>query len=298
MPRAVPGLAGHHLKKVFTTPTDESGRKQLAEWLTTPENPLTARVMVNRIWHWHFGTGLARTPDDFGKLGAEPTHPKLLDWLASEFVAGNWSIKNIHRHILLSETYQISSEITSANLSRDADGTLLSRYPKRRLEVEAIYDSMLTAIGKVPRQPSGQVLDTSKSKDRALYILTSSRSPMGLGLEIRKMFGLFGFDSSGRPMHNRDKSTTASQALWWLNNPLPRYYAENFANLLIEEYEDVIERTRAAHEISLGRPASENGQRAFLTYVDELIDDGHSEQDAWARACLGLFSTKSFQTLD
>jgi hypothetical protein len=254
--------------------------------------------MVNRIWHWHFGTGLVRTPDDFGKLGAEPTHPELLDWLAADFMARDWSIKQIQRHILLSDTYQISSDINSTNLSQDADGTLLSRYPKRRLEIEAIYDSMLTAIGKVPRQVSGQTLDTSNSKDRALYILTSSRSPMGLGLEIRKMFGLFGFDSSGRPMHNRDESVTASQALWWLNNPLPRYYAEKFAGRLLEDYDDVIERTTAAHEITLGRPASKSGQRAFLTYIGELTDDGLSQQEAWSRACLGLFSTKSFQTLD
>ncbi|MDC0252104.1 DUF1549 and DUF1553 domain-containing protein [bacterium] len=296
--RAVPGLAEHLVKKEFKTPHDESGRRQLADWLTTPENPLTARVMVNRIWHWHFGTGLVRTPDDFGKLGAEPTHPELLDWLAADFMARDWSIKQIQRHILLSDTYQISSDINSTNLSQDADGTLLSRYPKRRLEIEAIYDSMLTAIGKVPRQVSGQALDTSNSKDRALYILTSSRSPMGLGLEIRKMFGLFGFDSSGRPMHNRDESVTASQALWWLNNPLPRYYAEKFAGRLLEDYDDVIERTTAAHEIALGRPASESGQRTFLTYIGELTDDGLSQQEAWSRACLGLFSTKSFQTLD
>ena len=114
--RAVPGLAEHLVKKEFETPHDESGRRQLADWLTTPENPLTARVMVNRIWHWHFGTGLVRTPDDFGKLGAEPTHPEILDWLAADFMAHDWSIKQIQRHILLSDTYQISSHINSTNL--------------------------------------------------------------------------------------------------------------------------------------------------------------------------------------
>jgi hypothetical protein len=188
--------------------------------------------------------------------------------------------------------------LTSENRKQDADGSLLSRFPKRRLEVEAIYDSMLTGIGKVPRQKAGQPLDTSRSKDRALYILTSSRSPMGLGLEIRKMFPLFGFDSSGRPIHDRDESITPEQALWWLNNPLPEYYASKLAERILTDYSSPLERVTAVHEITLGRPPGEKSELAFLTYIDQLTDEGISEQEAWSRACLGLFSTRSFQTLD
>lgn len=298
VPRGVPQLAEHIVERDFEVRPDDSGREQLAAWLSHPDHPLTARVMVNRIWHWHFGTGLVRTPDDFGKQGAKPTHPDLLDWLAAEFVESDWSIKHIQRLILTSDTYRISSNQGDESLARDPDGSLFSRYPKRRLEVEAIYDSMLSTTGKVPRQSAGQPLDTGKSKDRALYILTSSRSPMGLGMEIRKMFGLFGFDPSGRPMHDRDASVTPAQALWWLNNPLPRYYAEKFAEQLLEEFDDPAERTAAAHETTLGRPPTQRGERAFLTYVDELTDAGETETEAWTRACLGLFSTKSFQTLD
>ena len=175
VPRGVPTFAGISLP----IPEDQSGRVQLARWLVHPENPLTARVLVNRIWHWHFDKGISRTPDDFGLQGSKPTHPELLDWLASELMENNWSIKHIQRLILKSNTYRASSEITSKNQLLDPNGALFSRFPKRRLEVEAIYDSMLTAIGKVPRQISGADLDTSKSKDRALYILTSSRSPHG-----------------------------------------------------------------------------------------------------------------------
>ncbi|MDF1862481.1 MAG: DUF1549 domain-containing protein [Verrucomicrobiales bacterium] len=296
--RAVPSLGLAPDPERFGVEERESGRRQFADWLTDPGHPLTARVMVNRIWHWHFGIGLVRTTDDFGKQGSSPTHPDLLDWLAAEFVESSWSIKHIHRLILLSDTYRASSELTPENREQDADGSLLSRFPKRRLEVEAIYDSMLTSIGKVPRQEPGQPLDTSRSKDRALYILTSSRSPMGLGLEIRKMFPLFGFDSSGRPIHDRDESITPEQALWWLNNPLPEYYASQLAERILTDHYSPTERVRAVHEIALGRPPGEKSGLAFLTYIDQLTDDGLSEPEAWSRACLGLFSTRSFQTLE
>ena len=299
VPRGNPSLASQLIKTTFPIPVNESGRVQLAQWLTHPDNPLTARVLVNRIWHWHFGTGLVRTTDDFGKQGSPPTHPELLDWLAREFIENGWSIKHLHRVIMASETYRASSLKTPDNLTHDPDGHLLSRFPSRRLEVEAIYDSMLTSIGKVPRQPSGSPLDTDHSKDRALYILTSSRSPLGLGVEIRKMFPLFGFDDSGRPMHERDKSTTPAQALWWLNNPLPRYYAGNLAERLIASYPDPTSRTVALHETVLGRPPESGAEKAILSYATDSINtSGLTETEAWTRICLGLFSTHSFRTLE
>ena len=298
IPRAVPTLADHLIEEEFRISDEESGRIQFAQWLTHPDHPLTARVMMNRLWQWHFGTGLVRTSDDFGKLGAKPTHPALLDWLASEFIRSGWSLKHMHRIILSSATYRASSRSTPANLESDADGTLLSRFPRRRLEAEAIYDGMLTSIGKVPRQEPGSLLDTSRSKDRALYILTSARSPMGLGIEIRKMFPLFGFDESGRPMHRRDTSVTPKQALWWLNNPLPRYYADKLAERLLSDHEGMSQRIEAAYEIVLGRPPEPAAAGAFHSYIEDLTAAGVSEQEAWSRACLGLYSSQAFQHLD
>ncbi|MEM1441345.1 MAG: DUF1549 and DUF1553 domain-containing protein [Verrucomicrobiota bacterium] len=299
IPRGVPTLANHLIETSFPVPGEESGRAQLAEWLTHPDHPLTARVMVNRIWHWHFGTGLVRTTDDFGKQSSPPTHPELLDWLAAEFIESGWSIKHIQRLILTSQTYQSSSLEKEENLEKDPDNKWFSRYPVRRLEVEAIYDGMLSSIGKVPRQPAGEPLDNSRSKDRALYILTSARSPMGLGLEIRKMFPLFGFDESGRPMHDRDESKTADQSLWWLNNPLPRYYAEKLAESLLAEYENATDRANAAYERVMGRPLNGPAESALLRYVEDLqTNEQLSAQEAWTRACLGLYSSHPFSHLE
>ena len=295
VPRGVPSMSAPVPPENFSVPTNESGRLQFAEWLTDPANPVTARVMVNRIWHWHFGTGLVHTTDDFGRQGTPPTHPELLDWLAAEFIESGWSVKHIQHLILESDTYRASSEANE----HDPDGALLTHFPKRRLEVEAIYDSMLTTIGKVKRQESGTPLDTSKSKDRALYILTSRRSPLGLGIEIRKMFPLFSFDISGRPMHKRDSSVTAEQALWWLNNPLPRYYADKFAELAVAEYPNTAERIQHIHETILGRPADEKNSAAMLAYANDGIESRNlTEQQSWSRVCLGLFSSKAFSHLE
>lgn len=295
VPRGVPSLGG----LTIAIPKDESGRIQLADWLTRRENPLTARVTANRIWHWHFGRGIVRTVDDFGMQGDLPSHGKLLDWLAVELIDNDWSIKCIHRLILLSETYQISVTKTPENTKNDADGALLSRYPRRRLETEAIYDSMLTSIGKVQRQQAGTPLNTGKSKDRALYILTSSRSPLGLGLEIRKMFPLFGYDASGRPIHVRDNSLSPNQSLWWLNNPLPGHYAGKLASKILKEHSGETERITSLFETVLGRPPGKNEKGGLRDYLKSGMHDLKlSEQDAWARACLGLFSSDSFSNLE
>ena len=118
-------------------------RRKLAEWVADPANPLTARVMVNRVWHYHFGTGLVATPNDFGRNGERPSHPELLDWLAADFLAHGTSLKALHRRIMLSSTYRQSSRYDARAAAADADDRLLWRYPARRLEAEAIRDAML-----------------------------------------------------------------------------------------------------------------------------------------------------------
>jgi len=299
IPRGVPTMAGAAFANQFSVSPVSSGRVDLAAWLSHPDNPLTARVMVNRIWQGHFGTGLVRTVDDFGFQGTKPTHPELLDWLAREFIASGWSIKHIHRLTMNSAAYQASSVGSSESLSRDPDAALLSRFPTRRLEVEAIYDSMLTSIGKVPRQKSRTSLDLTKSKDRALYILTSSRSPLGLGEEIRKTFPLFGFDESGRPMHQRDRSETPDQALWWLNNPLPRYYATKLAEKVLTVPGDDRARIIFAYETVLSRTPRPPQETAALRYLATCREElGLNETESWTRVCLGLFSSHSFRTLE
>ena len=130
-------------------------RRKLAGWLADPANPLTARVMVNRVWHYHFGTGLVATPNDLGRNGERPSHPELLDWLAADFLAHGTSLKALHRRIMLSNTYRQSSRYDARAAAVDADDRLLWRYPARRLEAEAIRDAMLAASGLLNPQMAG-----------------------------------------------------------------------------------------------------------------------------------------------
>ena len=132
-----------------------SGRLQLAEWLSSPKNPLTARVMVNRIWQHHFGEGLVRTPNNFGKQGRPPTHPELLDYLADRFVAGGWSVKAMHKMILLSRSYQLSSADDEHDRALDPNDEALWRFDRRRLDAEAIRDSLLAVSGALDRTMAG-----------------------------------------------------------------------------------------------------------------------------------------------
>ena len=136
VPRGVPTLFSP-ISKAFPVPEGASGRLELARWMTAPENTLTPRVMVNRLWHWHFGKGLVVTTDNFGKKGAKPENPELLDWLATEFVNSGWSVKHIQRLIVTSQAFRRTSQ--------PVQSALLASFPKRRLEAEAIYDGMLVA---------------------------------------------------------------------------------------------------------------------------------------------------------
>ena len=144
-----------HPPSAMDTPATQARRTALSRWIASPDNPLTARVMVNRLWQHHFGRGLVATPSDFGTRGAPPTHPQLLDWLAREFIERGWSLKTMHRIILLSATYQQSSEASPAALAQDAENHLFSRQNRTRLEGEIIRDSLLAISGQLNRQLGG-----------------------------------------------------------------------------------------------------------------------------------------------
>ena len=149
-----------------------SGRLELARWLTRPEHPLTARVMVNRIWGWHFGEGLVRTPDNFGQLGEEPTHPHLLDHLARTFVRDGWSLKRLHRRIMLSSVYRQASNSRESAQVVDADNRFLWRMSRRRLEAEPFRDAMLAVAGGMDSQMFG-TFQTWKPKVFSCLLYTS-----------------------------------------------------------------------------------------------------------------------------
>ena len=296
VPRGVPAIFPGLAEK-YQVPPGQSGRLQLALWLTDPANPLTARVIVNRLWQWHFGSALVSAPDSFGVQSAPPVYSDLLDWLAAELIDSGWSVKHIQRLILTSQAYRRRS--AGPDQSGESNPALLASFPRRRLEAEALYDGMLgTLTKKVRRQPSGQPLQVNLSKDRALYVLTSSRSPKGLGLEIRKMFHLFGFDPSGRPIHQRSAAATPDQSLWFLNNPLPAYYADKLAEELLNEGAQVsAEVLEQAFLTVMAKPPTEKDRKSANNYINYLLNEGLAEKESLARVILGLFSSEQFSFL-
>jgi hypothetical protein len=253
IPRHFPrALAGDRQPPI----TSGSGRLELARWIASPANPLTARVMVNRIWQHHFGEGIVRTPSNFGKLGAAPTHPELLDWLARQFVATGWSVKAMHRLMVLSATYQQSSQPSPELLRADPDNLLFGRMNRKRLEAEDLRDSLLAVCDQLEQRPSGPA-DDSQSHRRMLYVKASRSHPSGFGAL---------FDAADASIHveKRTTSTVTPQALFLMNGPV---VLEGIQHLLSrpgiasrqgEErvqalYSVVFGRKAAADEVALGR---------------------------------------------
>ncbi len=193
-----------------------SGRLELAQAIADPKNPLTARVLVNRLWQQHFGAGFVNSPDDLGHMGGAPAHPELLDWLATKFVEDGWSIKKLQRTILLSSTYQQDSQPNAAGLAADPDNKLLWHYGVRRMDFEEIYDSLLAIAGTLDPTLGGRpVTPTSEGfgKRRALYFLIDRRNPPELLTQ-------FDFPNPDTPSGRRFTTTVPQQALFLMNSPL------------------------------------------------------------------------------
>ena len=301
-PRGVPALFDQLVPRP-TIPSNASGRLQLAQWMTDPRNPLTARVIVNRLWQWHFGRGIVATPSDFGSRGAPPTNPQLLDWLAAELIKPSdgptWSIKHIQRLIMTSSAYRMSSQADPQIESRDPDNTFLSHFNRNRLDAESLYDAMTSTTNIIVRQESGQPLDVSKDKNRAMYVLSSNRSPKGLGTEVRKMFGLFDYDGSGASIAQRPQSTTPAQALFWLNSPLVAHFADRFADRLIkmDKLNDV-KRVEMAYLLALGRSPMQEESSQAIDYLAACADQKMNRQQAWTSFCQALYGTVEFRYLE
>jgi hypothetical protein len=243
--------------------TRGSGRLELARWIARPEHPLTARVMVNRIWQYHFGAGIVRTPSNFGKLGERPSHPELLDALAAQFVRSGWSIKAMHRAIMLSSTYQQSSRAFAATLAADPENRLVGRVERRRLESEAVRDSLLAAAGRLESTLGGRATQDFASPRRTLYQMTirSDRSSFG---------PLFDAADSTAMVDRRTVSTVAPQALFLLNNPLVLDAARDFARRIqAERPGDARAQIERAYALLFSRPPTtaevEIGLRVLAT---------------------------------
>ncbi len=247
-------------------------RRTLAEWITRPEHPLTARVMVNRIWQGHFGVGLVETASDFGRSGTRPSHPELLDWLASKFVRSGWSVKAMHRLIVLSSTYRQSSQLDPEAMKKDGDGRLLWRYPLRRLESELMRDSMLSVSGRLDLKMGGRGFDLFNNRG-GLSGFKPVESYQGDGLrrmvyahkvrrEREAVFGAFDCPDAGQSTARRRESTTPIQALNLFNSRFTLEQAEAFAQRVRSETgEDVSRQISRAYELAFNR-VPDAGERA------------------------------------
>ena len=298
VPRGMLRLTDHALPRP-SIPPNGSGRLELARWMTDRNHPLTSRVMANRIWHWHFGRGIVASTSDFGSRGDPPTHPELLDWLAAEFMENGWSIKHLHRLLMTSSTYRMSSRPSPEAQQRDPENKLLSHANRRRLEAEAIYDAMRSTTNMIPRQEPGKPLDYDKSGQRAMYAMINGKSATG-SVELRKFFALFDCELIGLPVPVRPVSTTPSQSLFFLNNKLPKWMADRFAQRLLQmDKLNDSQRLEMAYLLALGRkPEGEMvGQGlAFIQACDS--EEGMTRQEAWSRFCQMLYATAEFRYVD
>jgi len=258
--------------------SEQERRLALARWITSPKNPLTARVMVNRIWQYHFGQGLVHTPSDFGVNGVPPSHPQLLDWLAQQFIHSGWSIKHIHRLILLSATYRQVSRIDPRSAKRDRDNRWLWRFPSRRLEAEAIRDTMLAVSGELNLKTGGPGFNFFKSRGGLSgFAPVESFGPEEfrrmiyahkIRMETVPVFGAFDCPTAGQAAPRRSRSTTAVQALNLFNSRFVTDRAKQFAaRIKTQSPTDISHQVAKAFELALGRSPSPFELRATTEVV-------------------------------
>lgn len=293
-------------------PATESGRLQLGQWLGDKKNPLTARVLVNRLWRWHFGQGLVRSVDNFGRLGEKPTHPELLDFLASRFVESGWSLKAMHRLFVLSATYRMGSAHNAEAALVDSDNRLWWRMNVRRLEAEAIRDNLLAVSGGLDRTAGGSLLTVPNrgylfdhtSRDQTAY--DSPRRSVYLPVIRNNLYDVFGlFDSTDATVGSGDRTTTtvATQALFWMNSELARQSADRLAGgLLAQANLDDAGRVELLYRTAYGRPPSareinraRDAVAAFEAALQSRQTDAEKRRlEAWGWLCQAVLAANEF----
>lgn len=274
-------------------------RLTLANWLTKPDHPLTSRVIVNRVWQYHFGEGIVRTPDDFGSQGAPPTHPELLDWLAVDFVENGWSFKHLHRQIMLSSAYRQSSAERPGQMADDPSNKLLWRKQPLRLDAEALRDSLLAVSGRLDRKmfgeyepltqgPDGQwIVNTEKGGSdnrRSLYLTNRRSGTHGFLLT----FDAPPMDNSNMPQRFRSALPTQSLAL--MNNRFVLESASALAARVEKEADDLETRARRLFELLYGREPGIDE----LRLVHNAIETAQDEKTAWRTLSQALLASNEF----
>jgi hypothetical protein len=314
VPRGVPAV--FEAAGTIELPAQGSGRLSLARWLTEgPTRGLVARVMVNRIWQHHFGRPIVPTPSDFGLRGLPPSHPELLEWLAADFVASGWSVKAMHRRIMLSAAYQLGSEHDSANAAVDTGNVAYWRFDRRALDAEALRDTLLALGGNLrldrpgphPFPEAGTWRFTAHHQFKALYP-SEHRSVylMVQRLHPHPYLALFNGPDTSVTTATRDNATVALQALYLLNNAFIHDQSRRFAGRLVAEAADDPGRLRLAYLRPLGRePTAAERTRAedFLAHyqrslADEGVAAGGRAIEAWAALGRVLMTSNEFLYVD
>ena len=290
-------------------------RLVLARWLTEKDHPLTARVLVNRVWQHHFGKGLVATPGNFGRSGTPPTHPRLLDWMATEFVRQGWSIKDLHRLIMTSSAYRQSSQLTEKHRVQDPDNLLYSRFPFHRLNAEAIRDSLLQVAGRLDKTPYGPADEISTTEDgevrsrqtphgyrRSIYMVQRRLQPL-------TMLELFDAPAMVPNCLQRTESTVATQALQLFNSAFVRENAQHLAQRLIAEQDDQEQQLKRLYRLAYGRPPTPDELARAKTAMaslelfwrQESTEEKTAEQPrtrALATFCHTIFNSPEFIYVD
>ncbi|HXX94766.1 MAG TPA: DUF1553 domain-containing protein, partial [Planctomycetota bacterium] len=296
-------------------PPEVSGRLELARWLTSVDHPLTARVMVNRIWQHHFGRGLVATASNFGLQGEAPSHPELLDYLARRFVESGWSVKAMHRLILSSETYRLSSDGDAANAAKDSGNRYYWRADRLRLDAESLRDSILQLGGTLKLDRPGehpfppaekwsysahrQFTAIYPSDARSIYLMVQRLHP-------HPYLSLFNGADAKLTTDVRDSSTVPSQALFMANSALVHEQAAAFAGRLALGWKDPADRVRRAYLEAYARPPSTREVERALDYLGryagalaaEGVAEEKREKESWASFGRIVFASNEFYHVD
>jgi hypothetical protein len=289
-------------------PRDHSGRLELARWLTSPDNPLTARVIVNRIWQGHFGEGLVRTPENFGLRGSPPTHPELLDWLAREFIRSGWDVKALHRLIIQSSVYQQSAQGASGSETfADPENRLLAHFPRQRFDAEMIRDSILAISGRLDPAMGGSLVNWKNNEYAPGDEISAKavRRTIYLPIVRDRVFDaltIFDFANPSVCTAQRTPTVVSHQALFFLNSPLIKESAAALAKSLLarSSYDDAA-GIREAYNRILNRPATDGELNRALRFLTSIPEDASAPDNAkdrrqkdFAAFCQTLFASNEF----
>lgn len=287
-------------------PAEQSGRLQLAHWLVSPDHPLTSRVMANRIWMWHFGQALMRSPSNFGLRAETPTHPELLDFLASRLIKDGWSLKRMHRLIMSSSTYQMASDVDFAEAiqyaEQDPDNRLLWRRNRRRLEAEPVRDAVLCVGGGLDTKIGGKAPDVNANR-RAVYLPINRAA-------LYEMFSTFDYVETANHIEQRPTTTVPHQALFLLNSPIVHKQATAIAKEVIENHESTEARIDAIFRALYARRPTDAEMSRSVDFIAAAEVELESLQavpqrtvpqrtvQVWSALCRSMMAGNEFVYID